>query len=292
MIVDVLIIGAGPAGITAAIQLKRSGLEPFIVEKDCIGGALLNAGWVENYPGFSPGITGSDLVKIFEQHLAVLEIEVHPITVEELHLEGDQFSLRSSEGEIRTRAVVVATGCKPNRLGIPGEEELVGRSVFYELRDLPAEVGRFICIVGGGDAAFDYALSLARHDKDVAVVMRSEKPNCLPLLHQRASQHPRIRLVTNSEPLEFTENGEEVRIALRGDAEPAMMCHTVLVAVGREPNLDFLSPELRPPERTSLPIYYAGDVVNGSFRQVGIAVGDGLRCAMNIVSMFSESEAL
>jgi len=170
--------------------------------------------------------------------------------------------------------------------------ELVDRSLFYELRDLPENLNRSVCIVGGGDAAFDYALTLARRERDVTVVMRSQQPNCLPLLYQRARRNPSIRLITNTEPKEFTEIEEGVRIFLQGETVPSLVCQSVLVAVGREPNLEFLSPELKPPVQHSLLLYYAGDVANGRFRQVGIAVGDGLRCAMEIVSRLSDSETV
>ncbi len=151
---EVLVVGAGPAGITAAIQLKRSGIDTIIIEKDRVGGALLNAGWVENYPGFADGITGVDLVKLFQHHIDNVGVEIHHLEIERLTCDGDYYLALCSGGEeVRSKAVIIATGSTPNRLNVPGEIELEGRLVFHELRDLPENFGLNACIIGGGDAA-------------------------------------------------------------------------------------------------------------------------------------------
>jgi thioredoxin reductase len=285
---DILIIGAGPAGITAAVQVKRSGWEPLLVEKDRIGGALLNAHRVENYPGVPPDISGSALVKRLENHLKDFNIGVRNLEIRHLSRGSDHFIARYDGGEIRSKAVIVASGCRPRRLGIPGEVELKDGAVFYERRDMPDDLHGDICIIGGGDAAFDYALALSERNRRVTICMRSRRPRCLHRLHKRVLENDTIRILSPVEPKSLTgdERSGGIVVHFRQDGLPSLRCNAVLIAVGRDPADDFVADPLREMKTDGL-LGFAGDVVNGSFRQVGIAVGDGLRCAMEITEILN-----
>jgi thioredoxin reductase (NADPH) len=270
--------------MTAAIQLKRSGFEPVLIEKDRVGGALLNAGWVENYPGFPEGISGIELADHFRRHLRQFDVSVHELRVAELKWHNDQFTAICDNGEITAEAAVVASGAVPLHLGIEGEAELSGNFVFHELRDLPERTAGKACIIGGGDAAFDYALSLARRGVDVVIGMRSKRPRCLQLLADRVSADARIEVIPGISPQKFVLDNDSCAVYFNEPVIEPLTCDIVLVAVGRKPETSFLEPGLSDNGDANRMLYFAGDVVNGSFRQVGIAVGDGLRCAMDIAA--------
>ncbi|HDH57442.1 MAG TPA: NAD(P)/FAD-dependent oxidoreductase [Bacteroidetes bacterium] len=287
---DVLVIGAGPAGLTAALQLKRSGLDPFLVEKSSIGGSLLNARCIENYPGVPSGISGRELARLLDEHIRDFGVEVHAICVERLDRRGDGFMAACSQGDIFARAVIVASGGVPLHLGLPGEDAYSGKLVFHELKDLPEDAGRSACVIGGGDVAFDYALSLAESGIGVKLIMRSDRPRALKKLEAEAQRTPGIAIISQAEPIQFLKDSGSVCIHFRDSSQSPLRCDFVLVAIGRRPNVDFLAPELMKRSYPDLPLFFAGDVVNGSFRQVGIAVGDGLRCAMQVVQLLLELE--
>ncbi len=285
--IPVLIVGAGPAGITAALQLKRGGIEPVIVEKGRVGGALLNAGWVENYPPFSPGISGQELAGLFADHLKCAGIEIHPAAITNLQWEKGEFLARSAEGELHAQIVLLASGTIPCRLDIQGERELSGAGVYHELKDVPEGAALAACVIGGGDVACDYALSLAKRKIHVKLAMRSPQPRCLKLLETRLRSEPLIEMLNHVEPQAIEKEGSSIRVYFRGQDAPSNTCDFVLVAIGRKPQVEFLSPLLQTKRYPDLPLFWAGDVVNGSLRQVGIAVGDGLRCAMEITRHFA-----
>lgn len=290
----VSIIGAGPAGIAAAIQLKRSGMVPFVVEKERVGGLLKNAHWVENYPGFPGGITGLHLVSLFERQLKGHGVEVVFEEVIHVGLDGDAFCVETTQRQWVSRIVIVASGTKPRRISniiIPSGAE--GR-IFYDMYPLRDVDGRTIAIVGAGDAAFDYALNLGRKN-DILILNQSEKSRCLPLLGERASRSPRIRILdaTSVRQIAMHRAGLKIECVSR----EIQTCHRadfLIFAIGREPQLDFLPETVRKRSREleeSGLLYQIGDVHNGLFRQTAIAVGDGIKAAMRIIKKQEESES-
>jgi thioredoxin reductase (NADPH) len=289
----VSIIGAGPAGIAAAIQLKRSGMVPFVVEKERVGGLLKNAHWVENYPGFPGGIAGLHLVSLLERQLVGHGLEVLFEEVINVELDGDAFCVETTKRRWMSLIVIVASGTKPRKISdvaIPsGAEE----RIFYEMYPLRDVVGKTIAIVGAGDAAFDYALNFGRNN-DIVILSRSEKSRCLPLLRERAGRSPRITVLDETIVRQIAVGREGLHIECV--SREKQTCHRVdflVFAIGREPQLDFLSETVRKRQREleeSGLLYHIGDVHNGPFRQTAIAVGDGIKAAMRIIQKQGESD--
>jgi thioredoxin reductase (NADPH) len=284
---EIAIIGCGPAGVSAAIYLKRAGIDPIVFEKGEIGGLLRNANLVENYPGFPQGISGSELVEIFKKQLNGLGIEITHESVSKVYLEEGNFRIKTDESEVISSALIVASGTKPKKLGIPLESELLGRKLFYEIKDIPPPTKNdTYVIIGSGDCAFDYALNIASEVKSVDIIFRGKHPKCLPLLSERVAAFENIRPHPKLLPREFEENEGITTKCISASGDIDLPSDYVLVAGGREPNCDFLPElvdfEINDDGGCDIPgLFIAGDVRRGKKRQVGIAVGDGIICAMS-----------
>lgn len=290
---QVIIIGAGPAGLATAIQLKRYGVTPLLFERAQAGGLLWNANLVENYPGFPSGITGPDLVGLFVRQAQHLSIDVTHEEVIELVYEQEMFQVRSVQTSYSSRLVVIATGTKPQRLkdlSIPAD---VVERVFYEVYELLQAEGKHIVIVGSGDAAFDYALNLSRKNR-ITILNRGAQTRCLPLLWQRAQNvstityHPQTAV---SRLMKDLQDG--MLLDCQGPAGGLQFHADYLVgAIGRVAQVDFL-PETFLQQTTALEeqgvLYRIGDVKNGIYRQTAIAVGEGVMTAMKIYRRLKET---
>jgi len=286
----VIIIGAGPAGMAAAIYLQRAGLSPLVLECGKPGGLLRSANLVENYPGFPEGIRGTDLIAKFESHLKRVGARITKAKVIRVAAKPQGFSVKTDKGWFTTSCALVATGTRPKKVELQGSAHLLGRRIFNEITEIRGSVrGKKIVIIGGGDAAFDYALNLDRKGGRVIVVARSE-PRCLPLLRDRARSHG-IKVMKGVSLKGVKKDAKRLilRIGLRGkDTEIAP--DLILMACGRTPNLEILAPDLQRkldsrgglPETNIPGLYLAGDVARGEQRQTGIAVGDGICAAMLI----------
>jgi len=282
---NVAVIGGGPAGITASIYLKRAGVDVILFEKEEIGGLLLNAHLVENYPGFPKGISGKKLCKLFEEHLKKLNIRTIFEDVKNIEIEKNCFILSSQKGDTKFKTVILATGTIPQIIGIDGEQVLSGKLVFYEIKDLLPKLKpkNIVIVIGSGDAAFDYSLNLADNDILIELYYRSKKPKCLELLEEKVKQCSKIKCHSNLEPIQLIENQGKPEVTFKSvitSKVSKMKSDFVLIACGRKPNRDLLKKELK---KNNIPGFYiAGDIKTGRFRQVGIAVGDGIHAAMNV----------
>lgn len=290
---DVAIIGAGPAGIAASIYLKRAGIEPLVFEKDEIGGLLLNANFVENYPGFPEGISGKALAHLFKEQLLHFGIEVKKEEVKKVSYENGTFTLNTDEEEFESRVVIVATGTIPKGIELTGQSYLIGKKLFYEIKDIPPpEREDSFVVIGGGDAAFDYALNLSKDVEKVDIIFRSDKAKCLSLLEDRVREGKNISVHPKTLTLSVEEEGDRVVVKCRSEGkELTFTSDYTLIACGRKPNLALLPEEIRESlviqedGTTNIPgLFIAGDVRRGYFRQTGIAVGDGILCAMSAVN--------
>ncbi len=294
---DVVIIGAGPAGLTAAIQLKRFGFEPLVVERERIGGLVLNANLVENYPGFPDGISGQELVRLFSTQVSWLGVNVMPEEAKQLSMNEAGLSVVTSRQVLKAQSVIVATGTIPRRLDVPGEADLRGRRVFYGPIDLPRlGCSADIVVVGGCDAAFDYALAASSRARSVNVIFRNAKPRALNLLVSRVRQEDNITLYPNREVTRFETSNSKLVVETAEEAgggaeNKSLVCDYALIAIGREANLELLSnARIDEKEAGGLGLFFAGDVRRGRTGQIGIAVGDGLIAAEN-VARFLKNES-
>ena len=283
---SVVIVGAGPAGIAAAIYLQRGGFDPLLLEKGVPGGLLRHANNVENYPGFPRGISGTRLAELFVEHLWAMGGSVKNATVKCIsRCEDGTFAVSTLDEEYRTKTVIIATGTRAKLVDIRGAQAVGDHRVFYDILELldmtrPPEK---ILIYGGGDAAFDYGLNLDRRGYDVTILCRS-RIKCLPLLRERA-EHARIRAI---EGHSITRVMDERRLRVETDGMGPIETDRLLIACGREPRLDILASSLialsSTGERThaaDMPgLYLAGDIVADRRRQAGIAIGSGLNAAM------------
>jgi thioredoxin reductase len=310
---NILIIGAGPAGLTAAIQLKRLSLASVLLEKDSVGGLLRNANLVENYPGFPNGIPGPKLIALFEKQMRNIGIEVTYGEVIKLDFLDDQFTVEVGRGSISAdqgltryppcvtsagalqlyHYVIIATGTKPKAIPIEIPPQARDR-VFSEVYPVLEARDKHVVVIGDGDAAFDYALNLARKNA-VTILNRGREASCLPLLWERAQITHRITYLAETvvSGVEADETGSRLRVQCVTN-DPTGHCSLVtdylLFAIGREPQTDFLSEHVKmqaPALIESGKLYFVGDVHNGPFRQTAIAVGDGLRAAMQIYEQMS-----
>ena len=281
MIIAVAIIGAGPAGTATAIQLKRSGCDFLLLEKNAVGGLLREANLVENFPGIPKGLPGRLLAARLQRQLAAAGIIAEKTAVRRLGYHDGRFTIHSEKRTLTAAKVVLACGTLPLPFAPPLDlPQLQGRT-FTSVLPLLKKEKQTIAVIGGGDAACDYALNLARKNR-VHLVIRSGRPRALPLLLDRCRRHPNITIHENSPVLAAAAATDGVILKTR---EKEIVCQHVLTAIGREPALHFLEPDLRTflaELQRQKKIYIVGDAGNGIFRQAAIAAADGLHAAMEI----------
>jgi thioredoxin reductase len=286
MIDQVVIIGAGPAGLAAAIQLRRYGLMPRIFEHKEVGALLWNANLVENYPGFPRGISGPKLVQLFLRQAQHVGVEITSDDVKQVDYKGGIFQVKTMKDDLLSRVVIVATGTRPLRIAdfdIPAD---LHDRVFYEVVDLLHLEQKKVLIIGSGDAAFDYALNLSKKNQ-VTILNRADQPKCLPLLWERSRKIPNIQYLPQIKVFRLEEDSKGSMLVHCQTSEGELQFHPdyLLIAIGREANLDCLSESLRQ-QQTSLEqkgiLHVIGDVKNGIYRQTSIAVGEGVMAAMKI----------
>jgi len=287
----VAIIGGGPAGITAAIQLKRTGVATILFEGDQLGGLLKNAFMVENYPGFPGGIPGEELVKRLKTQVETFKLDVKYERVSRLELldtvNRETFRITTPTSIHYADRIIVASGTKAKKSApLTSLPPSPGKYIFHQVFPIRHAKGKRVVVIGAGDAAFDYALRLSGSN-EVFILNKGERIKALPLLVKRAKRIKNIHYVANCR-MARVEAGKEKQlrvICVKEKREQQIEADYLLCAVGREPQLDFLTgdilgvtAELQNRGR----LYFAGDVKNGIFRQAAIAAGNGLESAMRI----------
>lgn len=285
---EIIIIGAGPAGSTAAIQLKRYGIPFLLLEKERVGGLLWNANLVENYPGFPAGISGPKLVRLIEKQMERLSVDVTVDSVTRLRYTDSGCYIKTIRTEYHPRFVVVASGTKPYPLPIPIPGPARSK-VFSDVFQLLAESDKEIVVIGAGDAAFDYALNLTKNRNSVTILNRGRDVKCLRLLWERALGDPAIEYRAETPVCKVELDKTDGRLRVQTEVGEFLRADYLVFATGRMPQVGFLPDELINNDLEG--VFYAGDVKNGPYRQAAIAAGDGLRAAMEIHHILNSEAA-
>jgi thioredoxin reductase len=285
--------------VAAAVQLARHGIAPLVFERAEPGGLLRTAWLVENLPGFPGGLPGPELADLLARQLRASGAEVVGSEVVSLGLAEGVLACGTDSGDFLFRAVIVASGTRPRPVTGVDIAPDASEWIFREVGELWGVEGKSIAIVGGGDAAFDYAQGLC-NENDVTIVMRGARARCLPLLEERARSCGRVTLRTRTRVASVSvAEGGGLLLAAEvdgpGGAREELASDYLVLAMGREPNDWFLSQELRRSEEELCArgeLVFAGDVRSGIFRQASIAAGQGTQAAMKVARMLSDrSEA-
>ena len=304
---DVIVVGSGPAGYTAAIYTARAQLHPLVFEGTSFGGALMTTTEVENYPGFRTGITGPELMDEMREQALRFGADLQMEDVESLSLAGPVKEVVTAGGEThRARSVILAMGAAPRYLGIPGEQELLGRGVsscatcdgfFFKDQD--------IAVVGGGDSAMEEATFLTRFARSVTLVHRRDEFRASRIMLERARTNDKIRFLTNTAVLavdgESTVTGLQVRDTRTGE-ESTLAVTGVFIAIGHDPRSELVrgAVDVDPAgyvvvgehsTATSLPgVFAAGDLVDHTYRQAITAAGSGCAAAIDAERWLAEAQ--
>ena len=304
---DIAIIGAGGAGLTAAIYAARARRETILFEGKVIGGQIATTDIVENYPGFPDGINGFDLAqRMFRQAEKFgAEFAYEPVTGLQ-RLPGGTFEIATAERTITADAVIVTAGADYNKLGVPGEAEFTGRGVSYcGTCDAAFFAGRDVIVVGGGDSAIDEGLFITRYASTVTVVRRRDTLRASAILQERAFANPKMRFRWNTvvEAIEGAESVERVRLrnVVTGETE-TIPIDGVFIFIGQTPNSHLLKGlvDLDPGGHaivdldmsTAVPgLFVAGDLRTKAARQLVSAAGDGATAAISAEHYLAAREA-
>ncbi len=299
---DIVIIGAGPAGLSAAIHAKRFDLNCVVLERGTVGGQALSARWIENYPGFPNGITGRDLMGLFVKQAEEVGVRIEKCEVSRVSLRGattnvgatkqspesncvqgiasrpkvarndNVYELVTSGGVVEANSIILATGLEPIRLPLPLGERAGGEGVLYypDPNEVPHE-GKNVVVIGGGDSAFDEALSFSKKAAHVTIAMRSDKPKAWDELIRQAK-----------------DADIEIMAGLSEECIAKLKADITIACCGKWQNLNILDEPLR---MTSLPVashqplatlQLAGDIAHPNIRHIAAAVGDGVTAVEEI----------
>ncbi len=294
---DVVILGSGPAGYTAAIYTARARLSTVMLQGYQTGGQLMLSTEIENFPGFDTGILGPELMERLAAQAQRFGTELVPKDAVALDFQQSPFIVRTDTDEYTARAVIIATGASARWLGLPNEQRLLGRGVsvcatcdgfFFREKE--------VIVVGGGDTAMEEALFLTHFARQVTIVHRRETFRASPILVEQAQSHPKIRFILSSEVVDILGENAVTAISLRhiktGEKQ-IVPVQGIFLAVGHHPNTELFQGVLPldqegyilPAERTMTTIagvFAAGDVADPYYRQAITAAADGSRAAMDV----------
>ncbi len=294
---EVVILGSGPAGLTAAIYTARANLEPVVVEGLGAGGQLMTTTDVDNYPGFPEGIQGPEMMERFRKQAARFNASFVPGDVRRVDFSSRPLKLWTEDRELHAKSVIVATGASPRKLDVKGEKEYAGRGVSYcATCDGFFFRGQEIIVVGGGDTAMEEALFLSRLGSKVTVIHRRDQLRASKIMADRALSHDKIDFLWNSVVEEVVGDGAKVTAAkVRNVVTGELSEHTCggfFAAIGHTPNtalFEGILPmdeqgylKVGPGSATAIPgVFVAGDVHDHTYRQAVTAAGAGCRAAID-----------
>ncbi|MCO1660341.1 thioredoxin-disulfide reductase [Pseudonocardia humida] len=302
---ELIVIGSGPAGYTAAVYAARAQLRPLVFEGTQFGGALMTTTEVENYPGFADGIMGPDLMEQMRGQAKRFDAELRTEDVESVSLTGPVKEVVANGVTYRAKAVILAMGAAARYLGAPGEQELLGRGVsacatcdgfFFRDQD--------IAVVGGGDSAMEEATFLTRFAKSVTVVHRRDEFRASKIMLERAKQDEKMRWATHKQVLgvigENSVSGLRLRDTRTGE-ESTLDVTGMFVAIGHDPRSELVRGQVEtddegyvlvdaPGTRTNIPgVFACGDLVDHTYRQAITAAGSGCAAAIDAERWLAEA---
>ena len=301
---DVIIIGSGPAGYTAAVYTARAQLKPLVFEGVQFGGALMTTTEVENYPGFKEGITGPELMEEMREQALRFGADLRMEDVEAVSLDGPIKTVTVDGETHQARAVILAMGAAARHLGAPGEQELIGQGVstcatcdgfFFRDQD--------IAVIGGGDSAMEEATFLTRFARSVTLIHRREEFRASRIMLERAQANEKITFVTNTEVLAVEGDSKVSGLLLRNTAtgeESKLPVTGVFVAIGHDPRSDlvrglvdlddegYVQVQGRTTHTSLDGVFAAGDLVDHTYRQAITAAGSGCAAAIDAERWLAE----
>jgi thioredoxin reductase (NADPH) len=294
---NVIIIGSGPAGLTAAIYTARANLKPLVFTGNEIGGQVSITNEVENYPGFPEGLTGPELVEKFQKQAERFGTRIEYTEVTEVDFEVQPFRVKTYDNEYQAKAIIIATGASPRKLGVPGEAELTGRGVSYcatcdgfFFRD------KEVAVIGGGDSALEEGVFLTKFANRVRIIHRRDELRAGYALQERAKRNQKIEFVWDTVVTEINGNGVveslQVKNVKTGEAS-TLKADGVFIYIGHYPNSHLFKDKLDMDEhgylitdqntRTSVPgVFAAGEIADPAFRQVVSSAGEGCKAAIQV----------
>jgi len=301
---DVIIVGAGPAGLTAGIYAARGGLKTAIVELAMPGGQAASTEKIENYPGFPDGINGYELMNLFHKQALAFGVEFIFEEVEKFYIKEAVKKIHTTSQVLEARAIIITAGSKPRLLGVPGEDSFRGSGVSYcATCDGAFFKGKKVVVVGGGDAAIEEGAYLTKFAEEVTIVHRRTGFRASQIALNRAKENPKIRFELNAvvEEIFGSNHVEGVRILdVPAGTTREISADGVFIYVGTDPNAQFLHGEIETDDRgyiltnsllqTNIKgVYAAGDIRNTPLRQVATAVGDGALAAVEVEKYLSDN---
>jgi len=291
----IVIIGGGPAGLTAGLYTSRARLSSLLLEKGLAGGQMTEAGQIENYPGFPEGISGLELGQLMHQQAEKYGLKTVMAEATGIELQEGQKIVKTTEGNFTAKAVIIASGSERRKLGVPGEKEFAGKGVSYcatcdgaFFKELP------VAVVGGGNAAITEALHLSKLASRVIVIHRRNQLRATRILQEKAFSEPKIEFLWDTIVEEIEGEDLVKRIKLRQvktGQNSTLDIDGIFVSIGFKPNTDYLKGILSLDAtgaiitndrlETNIPgIFAAGDIRHNSARQVITAAGDGATAAI------------
>jgi len=302
---QVIIVGGGPAGLTAALYTSRARLGTLLVESGLFGGQMTTTELIENYPGFPQGITGDELSRLMEEQAKRFGLETLNEEIVKVRLEGDRKVVQTTESEYRCDALIVCTGAEYRKLGVPGEKEFTGRGVSYcATCDAAFFQDRSIVVVGGGDSALTEALFLTKFVKELTIIHRRDALRATKIYQERAFANPKIRFLWNS-VVEEVKGDSVVKSVVVKDVKTGerkeFETEGAFLFVGLMPRTEFLRGVVTLDSAGYVitddncgasikGIYAAGDCRKKLLRQVATGVGDGATAAFAAEKYLEEKE--
>jgi len=300
---DLIIIGAGPAGLTAAIYAARGGLKTAVVESMMPGGQAASTEKIENYPGFPEGISGFELTNLFYKQAINQGTEFIFEPVEKMELEKNLKRVHTNQQVLEAKAVIIAAGSKPSPLGAKGEDIFHGRGVSYcATCDGAFFKGKRVAVVGGGNAALQEGIYLTKFAAEVFIIHRRNEFRAAPTVVEKAKNNEKINFILDTVVDEISGGEKVEKVTLRNvktNALSDLAVDGVFIYIGTQPNTQFVAEYFRTDEKGYIitdallktnveGVFAAGDIRNTPLRQVATAVGDGALAAVQAEKYLAE----